>query len=349
VTGGLLVFPEYSRWLLSGVPPTVDVGSTRLTYNQLVRHMDDALGPDEQANRLVFSTDPRATVRASTTKGRSITLDPYRGSVIELSGPSTPMNFILRLHTSLAIGPWGRVITGSSAGILCLLGFTGLWLWWPVGRWSRNYFLIRWRRGPKRFNFDLHRMGGLYASAVMLPIGLSGFWLSFSDSIDPWVYSLTGTEPTRQIAPKDIPFERHPRITPDLAVAQAQQKFPGWLVYRLYVPTPQVHYYRVFLDPPEHFDSRIREARLWVHPVTGVATCEENPGAWSTGDAINAWKLALHFGTFGGLPLRWAYLFGSLMPVLLCITGARLWIARRRKRHAAQIASVQQSPAARSP
>jgi uncharacterized iron-regulated membrane protein len=349
VTGALLVFPDQTRTLLSGVPSSVLAASTRLSYTEMVRRMDAQLERDEQANRLVFSAAPAGVVRASTTKGRSITFDPYRGDVLELSERSGVMDFVVRLHASLTMGRPGVIITGITSGLLCLLGLTGIILWWPVGRWSANYFRIRTVSGLRRFNFDLHRVGGFYASVIMFPIGFSGCWMAFGSSLDPIVYAITGTTSEQVRPPKDIAFERHPAVTPDDAVAAASAEFPGWLVYRLYVPTPQVPYYRVFLNASDRFEARTNEARLWVHPVTGLAKCEQDPRTWSAGDAICAWKLPLHFGTFGGLATRWLYLGGTLMPVVLTATGVIIWARRNGKRrrafrpfpceHSAQIAA----------
>jgi uncharacterized iron-regulated membrane protein len=335
VTGALLVFPEQTRSLMSGVPSRVQSTSARLSYSEILRRMDAALEPDEQANRLVFSQDPHSVIRASTTKGRSITFDPYRGEMLELSERATLMDFVLKLHASLTIGRPGVIITGTTSGLLCLLGLTGIVLWWPVGRWSRNYFRIRTGSGFPRFNFDLHRVGGFYGSVVILPLGFTGFWMAFGNELDPVVYAFTGTTPEQAKPPKNILFERYPTITPDEAVKRANAEFPGWLLYRLYVPTPQVPYYRVFLNAPERFQSRTAEARLWVHPVTGQSQCEQDPRTWSIGDAICAWKLPLHFGTFGGLPTRWLYFFGTLMPVVLTVTGLIIWARRDAKRRRA--------------
>jgi uncharacterized iron-regulated membrane protein len=52
-------------------------------------------------------------------------------------------------------------------------------------------------------------------------------------------------------------------------------------------------------------------------------------GASVAGKLSNTWLAALHFGSFGGLPVRIAYLIVGSAPVLLLVTGVAVWWLRR--------------------
>ncbi|MEQ1573588.1 MAG: PepSY-associated TM helix domain-containing protein [Vicinamibacterales bacterium] len=67
----------------------------------------------------------------------------------------------------------------------------------------------------------------------------------------------------------------------------------------------------------------------WLYAVVGVFEPEtdENFGS-RNGDDVIAWLVRMHFGRFGGLPVRVAWTVLGLIPAALAITGAMLWWSR---------------------
>ncbi|KAG0921494.1 hypothetical protein G6F32_015074 [Rhizopus arrhizus] len=69
-----------------------------------------------------------------------------------------------------------------------------------------------------------------------------------------------------------------------------------------------------------------------LNPYTGVVDTHDLPehmGGWDT--AVNAFFM-LHFGSFGGNPVRWMYLLLGLGGAIVFYTGNLLWIESRRKK-----------------
>ena len=54
---------------------------------------------------------------------------------------------------------------------------------------------------------------------------------------------------------------------------------------------------------------------------------------------IDALMEPLHFGDFGGLPLKWLYFFLGLTPAFLSLSGTLIWLDGRRQRAGARIAT----------
>jgi uncharacterized iron-regulated membrane protein len=52
---------------------------------------------------------------------------------------------------------------------------------------------------------------------------------------------------------------------------------------------------------------------------------DSNPSAYRSGDAILQWLSRLHFGRFGGWPIKALWTALGLIPLLLFITGAVMW------------------------
>ncbi|MOA35753.1 hypothetical protein D3C78_1572280 [compost metagenome] len=51
----------------------------------------------------------------------------------------------------------------------------------------------------------------------------------------------------------------------------------------------------------------------------------------STGDKFNEILKPLHFGEYGGLPIKLLYCFAGLSIPLLSITGFLLWVLKKKK------------------
>ncbi len=69
-----------------------------------------------------------------------------------------------------------------------------------------------------------------------------------------------------------------------------------------------------------------------VDPYTGkIISADYLPGHQGTGFSIITTFFALHFGSFGGVAVRWGYVVLGLGGAFLFYTGNRLWIASRQK------------------
>lgn len=345
-TGALLVFPDWLDESSTQNTFAPDQDERLLTPSAVVAAMNAALPKNDPAQRIVFPEIDGQVVRATTKQGRKIALQPYSGAVLSLKEKSD-FDFhrlVLDLHISLLAGKVGTQITGISAICLCALCASGIFLWWPVGRWNRHYFLVVWQKGARRLNFDLHRNIGFYASIVLLPIGLTGVAMAYHAQVRPLVYALTGSSPVAD-EPKKIPaYERALMITPDDAVKAAQSHVPQTRLYRLYPPLNNDLPYRVFLNPESSFTSRHNESRLVIDSYTGAVLLENTPAKRSRGDAALMWVLPLHFGTFGGLATQCIYLVATLTPLLLTVTGLIIWFNRYRVRHRQRNATFSVDP-----
>ncbi|GBQ13212.1 PepSY-associated TM helix domain-containing protein [Swaminathania salitolerans] len=70
-----------------------------------------------------------------------------------------------------------------------------------------------------------------------------------------------------------------------------------------------------------------------LDPYTGAVLWRDYmPGLQSGGFAVLTAFFALHFGSYGGAPIRWAYLVLGFAGAFLFYTGNRLWIVVRRRR-----------------
>lgn len=75
---------------------------------------------------------------------------------------------------------WGKTITGVSTLMLVFILITGILVWLPLTiRKFYKSIRINLRRGWRRFWYDLHVVGGVYISIVLLMLALTGLMWSF--------------------------------------------------------------------------------------------------------------------------------------------------------------------------
>jgi uncharacterized iron-regulated membrane protein len=137
--------------------------------------------------------------------------DPQTGEILGARPRINPLiRNSIQLHVNLLAGEaGGRVVVVVTAATIGL-ALTGLWVCWPLK--------IGWfRRGGnfRRFNLDLHSVAGLYTSAFLLVIAITGLTLHYLEGEHP--------KPTMS----DPPPGPRTQITVDQAVALAEKALPG--------------------------------------------------------------------------------------------------------------------------
>lgn len=151
-----------------------------------------------------ISSDPGRTYQVNLSKPRraSLYVDQYTGEVKGKSERSSFFTFMFRMHRWLldSMKPgndgifWGKMIVGVSTLSLVFVLISGIVIWWPRTRKSlKNSLKITATKGWKRFWYDLHVAGGMYALIFLLAMALTGLTWSF-----PWYrtafYKVFGVE-----------------------------------------------------------------------------------------------------------------------------------------------------------
>ncbi len=137
--------------------------------------------------------------------------------------PANLVPWVLEFHHNLTLpGNWGLYLMGGVAMFWFLDCFVGAWLTLPRGRpfWSKWTTAWKIKRGNAyRFNFDLHRAGGLWLWLLLAPVALSSVALnlpsqvfkplvSLFSPIEPSVYEARGRLPREQLGETRLDYDR---------------------------------------------------------------------------------------------------------------------------------------------
>ncbi|WP_380787033.1 PepSY domain-containing protein [Sphingomonas sp. R86521] len=332
LTGTLVVFVhDLQHWEQPRTPAVTAIGEAPLS-----RAIDTArrAAPADAALYVTLpsANEPGATITAySPTFDRDWSID----AVGDLTTQATPVSqFLLDLHIALHLPrSWGGFLVGL-AGVALLSSLISGILAHP--RIFKDAFHLRLGGSRRLQEADLHNRLGIWALPFHIVIALTGALLGLSTIIvgalamllyrgdTAKVYGLF-VEPPPAVNAGAAPL---PRIGPLLA--EARRRASG------------AEPHQIVIERAGRADARVTATserdRLLVPQDTtifdagGRVVQDRHPRDLAAGTKILGGIGQLHFGWFGGLPVRLIY---GLLGLALCVltsSGVTIWLARRRDR-----------------
>lgn len=330
LTGSLLVFHDEIEALLNPKLVRVEpLPAGRLPVSDLLVTANNQLAGYEIAGWLIDHDDPGHAdflyVRKHGSKDWLISsVNPYTGELLASprNGETTFTGWLLELHYTLLADHVGVLIAGLLAAGLFLLGLSGIYLYRDF--WS-NFFTFRWGRSRRILFSDIHKFVGITSVAFNLILGFTGaYWNLPHAANDLFV--------NHEEEGKAAPAERlYSGMLPwDALIADSGARIAGFRANYISFPTdkewPVTFYGSVpgFLRGP--YSSTVAyDARTGAFKE---ATDVRSAGLWAR---IADTFVPLHYGTFGGLPVKILWVLGGLTPGVLAVTGFFMWRLRQRR------------------
>lgn len=306
--------------------------SGRLPFGELVATVDAALpefavvgwtlGPRDPAR-----ADQIAVLDLKTRERFEMTVDPYRGTV--LSAPhrheDSVREQLLALHRGFYLGNPGRAISGVFGLALCFQCVSGLWIY---RRFWRTLFRLRLRSSARLLFGDLHRLVGVWAVGFLLLVAVTGAYWNLThvaqNGISPARKEPPRGEPiTVRVAPGDLPL--------DAILARAGEALGGFEPSAMAIPAEPGGKVLVWGRPRAAAFWRSRDgSRLTFDVVTGELVAMQDQRKFPLkAQVLDAFE-PLHYGDFGGFPIKALWAFGGMSPGLLTLSGTLIWLKRRR-------------------
>jgi len=177
VTGSIYLFDEEIDTLLHGDLYRVQAQGNMLSPSEQLRSVHQSR-PAAAVEHVQPSPRPGVTSRVGIRQdGRSTTIfvNPHSGAVVGSLVPSQTLTERVRdLHEKFLAGTVGNWIVEAAASWLVVMLLTGLYLWWPRGRWVRGTLLPRFGGGERTFWRDLHAVTGFWLALFLLFQTLAG-------------------------------------------------------------------------------------------------------------------------------------------------------------------------------
>ena len=268
-------------------------------------------------------------VTLSTTGGRlaQVAVDARDGRVLgePVIGGKGVMSVVLRLHVDLFAGLAGKLFLGAMGVLLLVAIVSGVVLYAPFMQ-KLAFGAVRRDRAPRVRWLDLHNLIGIVTLTWALVVGLTGV-------VNTWAELLLHHWQSTELAEMTAGYRDQPAVvlpaSLQASTTAALATLPDKRIAFIAFPGTSFaspHHYGYFLRGDTPLTSRLLTPVL-VDARTGRVT-DSRTLPWY----LSALLLSqpLHFGDYGGLPLKivWALLDGATLIVLG--SGLYLWIVKRR-------------------
>lgn len=262
-------------------------------------------------------------------------LDARGGLQVVDQGPSQVAELIDVLHQQVGL-PFDHEISMPIMGVIALLYGVALISGTIVLLPSlvKDMFAVRIGKNVKRMWLDIHNVLGLFSLPFHIIMALSAVVFAFHDQFYDSQALATPARIEERGAPAPKMSGKRPVLPPSAVVAQLAKEVPGFAPITLsYQNGPRGASIRVQGRDPRYAMRGADFGIAVIDPYSGaIKSVDYLPGKQGLGFATLSSFFGLHFGNYGGAPVRWGYFLLGLGGAALFYTGNLLWVESRRKR-----------------
>lgn len=233
--------------------------------------------------------------------------------------------FLLQLHTDMFLGLPGMLFLGAMGVLLIAALASGVVLYAPFMR-RLPFGTVRTRRQARTRWLDYHNMLGVVTLAWMLVVGATGIVNTLATPIIGY-WKDTALKALTQAY--DSPVAPGQRSSLQAAVDKARTALPGMQLQFVAFPGSAYstdHHYAVFFRGDTPLTAHLTTPALIDARSGNLAAVAPLP--WY----VKALSLSqpLHFGDYGGLPLKILWALLDIAAIVILGSGLYLWLAKRK-------------------
>ncbi len=264
--------------------------------------------------------------------------DRSTGKLLSKDDGDGIMPFLLKIHTDMFLGLPGMLFLGAMGLAFTAAILSGVVLYAPFMR-KLAFGTLRTSRSTRLKWLDYHNLIGIVALAWMAVVGVTGVINTLEKPINKLWQRNELAAMTREYAGKDaLPPSRY--VSLDKAMAAARKALPGNTPRFIGFPGGNFsskHHYAVFFQGDTPLTERLLIPAL-IDAETGAFTTARSMPWYNEALSLSR---PLHFGDYGGLPLKilWAVL--DVFTIVLLASGLYLWLGKRRASPAAHVREVE--------
>jgi uncharacterized iron-regulated membrane protein len=258
---------------------------------------------------------------------------------LDLSTAPGLAEFIDKLHYSLALSEPGLYLLGVVSLMFGVALVSGMVIHWP--RLARDLFALRPGSNLKLFWQDAHNAVGVLALPFHAIIALTGSVLclglvavmlfntiAFDGKLAREIMAMRSAVPTQPV----VAVPGAP-LSVDRLVARARAEVPAftprWISYTRYGADDGLA--EVWGESERALGSL---GSVTLRLNDGALLARQTAAKRDANHTVSSAVFGLHFGSYGGLVVRWIYFALGIAGAALTFTGNLLWIEARRRRSA---------------
>ncbi|WP_291600652.1 PepSY-associated TM helix domain-containing protein [Bacteroides sp.] len=349
------------------------VEAAPLPMEQLMTKVAATLPDSVSVTGVNISSDPERAYQVTLSKPRraSMYVDQYTGEIMGKYERAPFFNFMFRMHRWLLDSMkqdggifWGKMIVGTSTLMFVFVLISGVVVWWPRTRKAlKNSLKIVANKGWRRFWYDLHVAGGMYALVFLLAMALTGltwsfqwyrtgFYKTFGVEVQPGMghgnaaANATAKGGKREESPEGRsgrPGNRgeKPEGRGEHSEGREGRKhspYTNWQQVYEQLAEANPDYKLISVSDGSasvalpRFGNQRGTDRYKFNPRNGEITETTLYKDLDNSGKIRGWIYSVHVGSWGGMLTRILTFIAALVGASLPLTGYYLWIRRLKKR-----------------
>ena len=339
LTGSLLVFEDELEPVIDRQFHIVEAhqGKQRLPLDQLQARVFETY-PGKKLVRITIEKEPERTIVFGLKNGKkekdilSVAVNPYTGNIAEARVEQDAFfSVVLRLHRYLCLEETGKIITGISCVMFLIIMITGLILWWPNRKNSKQRFTIKWNAKFKRLNWDLHAIFGFYVLPFVFLIAITGLVWSYKWVNNIIFMTFDGKPQQKREAPANVqpvPNQDNTLFQKIYAETNQQLPHPGKILITLSesdslsVTVSKTNDNAAISNIVDflYFDKnngQLIKKRLYAEETKGMK--------------VRRLIYPIHTGSLLGLPTKIIAFLTALVAATLPVTGIVIWLGKKSK------------------
>lgn len=233
-------------------------------------------------------------------------------------------SFLVGLHRDMLVGLPGALLLGAMGLLFLAALVSGAVLYGPYMR-RLAFGTLRTDRSPRIRFLDLHNLLGIVTIAWAVVIGVTGALNTLAVPLfAQWRVEVL----TELLAPyRGRPPPAH-LSSVDAAVDSARRAVPGTRALSVVFPNNRFgspRHYLIWMAGESALTSRVTTPVLVEAETGALASAAQLPVH------LQALQLSrpLHFGDYGGLPLKIIWVLLDLVTIVVLVSGIYLWLARK--------------------
>ena len=334
------------------------VEAAPLPMEQLMTKVAATLPDSVSVTGVNISSDPERAYQVTLSKPRraSMYVDQYTGEITGKYERAPFFNFMFRMRRWLLDSMkqdggifWGKMIVGTSTLMFVFVLISGVVVWWPRTRKAlKNSLKIVANKGWRRFWYDLHVAGGMYALVFLLAMALTGltwsfqwyrtgFYKTFGVEVQPSMgHGNAAANSTAKGGKRDgKPEGREGRG------AHRYSPYTNWQQVYEQLAEANPDYKQISVSDGSasvavpRFGNQRGTDRYKFNPRNGEITETTLYKDLDNSGKIRGWIYSVHVGSWGGMLTRILTFVAALIGASLPLTGYYLWIRKKIKRRPA--------------
>lgn len=342
LTGLPLVLREEIGDLLDDSLPyaSVPAGTPNVSLDRLVATSREmypgekvlwAFTDDDEPKIVVAMVPSWDAFKANRQSLHWIKFDAHTGEILKVTKPFNGdgldfLQIVLKLHTDLFTGLPGELFMGGMALLFVIAIISGVMIYGPFMR-KLDFGTVRADRSRRLKWLDVHNMIGVITLAWALVVGATGvinelstplFTLWQQTDVKAMLAPFSGSP-----APEDNELSS-PQAAFDTVKAAIPDMIPTTVVYPG-SPFGSPYHYLIWTKGPQPLTSRL------FSPVLVDARSGKLTDVVAMPWYLRALEISrpLHFGDYGGTPLKIIWILLDLATIAVLGSGLYLWFSRR--------------------